>query len=820
MGFKRTTEGRVFFQGSNGTANDRGARGEMAGGNSRVVVGSDPVSPGSIGQAQQTQIQIVTLLKTLNERLKATQAERNNMRKELEAYRAMVGELEEKAERSERAYMELEHKITRKPETNQAQMLVQETIKELEETRRLLLELEEKTDRADQGVSSLKAEVKHSKKLGDHVLKRQEELEKLQKQQAQKLTGSTLHYTELTKRMREAEEQQESLSGRIDETVSQQARLIRKVDKAIEERARFMRKIERIEETVIQTRDSLNAKAMVLLTDQGVAAQMGVDDDFSVHLPISENPESDSAIAQDKTDVNVRSSWRRFFQALSVIVVAGALILGGWMMSQMQGADFSEWRFSEKLQIPDMTTRSQELQQPSSDVLKPAPETVGQLTPLEDMDWSIQSDTSAFAPDSKPTQEITANKAPIVDDIGALDLNDQEQIAGLLDGNIDAVAPQLAALEPGDTEDETDFALTSSEASTLPEKAVTSTPAQEARAIKLPALKFTPVPAGNAHDVIKPDPKLKGAIKEIEDHAFNGVPEAQHDLAAIYTAGHGDVKQDYTRAAAWFRQAAAQGVANANYNLGVLYHQGLGVEQDMGQAISWYENAAALGHPEAQYNLGIAYIEGIGVKYDPYLAAAFFTSAASQGITEAAYNIGLIYENGLLGKPEPDKAIMWYKTAADKGNPEARQALKQLAETLKISLEDVNALADKVRAESHVSPALPKAKNVPEIKVVGQKPQPVTAQEDLDMVGQEGDLLQADSTQYSALGTKQAITAQIQEHLMKAGLYPGPADGFTGALTEDAVRTYQAQNNLKTDGKLSKELLMYMLANDGKGSKN
>jgi len=34
-----------------------------------------------------------------------------------------------------------------------------------------------------------------------------------------------------------------------------------------------MRKIERIEETVIQTRDSLNAKAMVLLTEQGVAAQ-------------------------------------------------------------------------------------------------------------------------------------------------------------------------------------------------------------------------------------------------------------------------------------------------------------------------------------------------------------------------------------------------------------------------------------------------------------------------------------------------------------------------------------------------------------------
>src|SRR5690606_34548420 len=42
-------------------------------------------------------------------------------------------------------------------------------------------------------------------------------------------------------------------------------------------------------------------------------------------------------------------------------------------------------------------------------------------------------------------------------------------------------------------------------------------------------------------DRIKPDANLPAAIQAIEKKAFEGIPEAQHDLAAIYTAGHGGV---------------------------------------------------------------------------------------------------------------------------------------------------------------------------------------------------------------------------------------------------------------------------------------
>lgn len=53
----------------------------------------------------------------------------------------------------------------------------------------------------------------------------------------------------------------------------------------------------------------------------------------------------------------------------------------------------------------------------------------------------------------------------------------------------------------------------------------------------------------------------------------------------------------------WFKQAAASGNADANYNLGCLYRDSLGVVQDLAQARAWYEKAAASGLVVARENL-------------------------------------------------------------------------------------------------------------------------------------------------------------------------------------------------------------------------
>ena len=49
----------------------------------------------------------------------------------------------------------------------------------------------------------------------------------------------------------------------------------------------------------------------------------------------------------------------------------------------------------------------------------------------------------------------------------------------------------------------------------------------------------------------------------------------------------------------WHHKAAEQGHAEAQYNLGICYENGKGVEQDYEKAEEWYREAAAQGHEKA-----------------------------------------------------------------------------------------------------------------------------------------------------------------------------------------------------------------------------
>jgi len=79
------------------------------------------------------------------------------------------------------------------------------------------------------------------------------------------------------------------------------------------------------------------------------------------------------------------------------------------------------------------------------------------------------------------------------------------------------------------------------------------------------------------------------------------------------------------------RRLAEQGDADAQWNMGVLYHTGEGVPQDDAQAVQWFERAAEQGHLPAQASLGAYYWAGRGVPRD--LSKAYFWSllALTQG---------------------------------------------------------------------------------------------------------------------------------------------------------------------------------------------
>ena len=58
----------------------------------------------------------------------------------------------------------------------------------------------------------------------------------------------------------------------------------------------------------------------------------------------------------------------------------------------------------------------------------------------------------------------------------------------------------------------------------------------------------------------------------------------------MYYSGQG-VRQDYTEAFRWFRKAADQGYAEAQYNLGLMYANGHGVHQDFNLSKEWFGKA-------------------------------------------------------------------------------------------------------------------------------------------------------------------------------------------------------------------------------------
>ena len=57
----------------------------------------------------------------------------------------------------------------------------------------------------------------------------------------------------------------------------------------------------------------------------------------------------------------------------------------------------------------------------------------------------------------------------------------------------------------------------------------------------------------------------------------------------------------------WYRKAAEQGLAEAQYNLGQVYTKGDGVAKDMIEAVKWYRKAAEQGHEGAKKAL--SYLE-------------------------------------------------------------------------------------------------------------------------------------------------------------------------------------------------------------------
>lgn len=129
---------------------------------------------------------------------------------------------------------------------------------------------------------------------------------------------------------------------------------------------------------------------------------------------------------------------------------------------------------------------------------------------------------------------------------------------------------------------------------------------------------------------------------------------------------------DYATALREWQPLAKQGHVVAQYNLGLLYANGQGVQKDDAQARQWYEKAAVQEHADAQVNLGSLYDYGRGVPQDFKMAVRWYRRSANQGNDLAQRRLGLLYERGDGVPKDYVQAYMWYKLgAANGGKPGA-----------------------------------------------------------------------------------------------------------------------------------------------------
>jgi TPR repeat protein len=256
-------------------------------------------------------------------------------------------------------------------------------------------------------------------------------------------------------------------------------------------------------------------------------------------------------------------------------------------------------------------------------------------------------------------------------------------------------------------------------------------------------------------------------LEEWAPLAERGIPEAQFGLGLLYGQGLG-VTQNRDEALQWYRRAAAQGYAAAQYNIGIHYLLGHGVLQDDAEAARWFLQAAEQGVPLAQFQLGLLFSQGRGVPRNQETAIRWFRAVAMQGDAEAQYQLGILFSQGQELPVDYVEAYVWLALAAAQGHEEA-MTRRDLLAALMTSAE---------RAEAE---ARTRVQQIRQRMVV-----PPTRQ------------------------ASPPLIAEIQQMLRNLGYDLGPIDGVAGQRTTDAIRTYQEQAGLPVDGIASERLLLHL----------
>ncbi|ELA09021.1 hypothetical protein MOMA_01390 [Moraxella macacae 0408225] len=171
--------------------------------------------------------------------------------------------------------------------------------------------------------------------------------------------------------------------------------------------------------------------------------------------------------------------------------------------------------------------------------------------------------------------------------------------------------------------------------------------------------------------------------------AEQGDPEAQYQLGLCYAQGLG-VEKNFREAARYWLMASKQNHAYALLYLGKLFEKGAGIPKDYTKAYQCYQVASQHNLSEGKVRLGMLYLQGLGVERSAKKAVNLFIQGAEQGDVVAQYNLAIAYEKGMGGLSQnTGQAIFWYQQAVNQDYEPAKKRLERIGMTNETTAEEM-----------------------------------------------------------------------------------------------------------------------------------
>ena len=137
-------------------------------------------------------------------------------------------------------------------------------------------------------------------------------------------------------------------------------------------------------------------------------------------------------------------------------------------------------------------------------------------------------------------------------------------------------------------------------------------------------------------------------------------------------------KGDFKNAVPLLKQAAELGNAEAQYNLGYCYQDGVEVPKNDSIANTWLLKSAKQGWLNAQFKIAYSYAVGRGTTKDNEQAFYWVLQCAKQGDPECMFNVVSCYKDGIGVTKNIDSLLVWATRLGVLENPENLQLSGQI----------------------------------------------------------------------------------------------------------------------------------------------